>query len=131
MARPKYPHATPGELDILKILWERGPSTVRQVWEVLNKRRRRHYTTVMSLLNIMTEKRLTKRRPLRRAFLYEAAVDRQKAFGQIIEDLVGRVFEGSVSALVTQLLGRARPSEEELDEIRKAIEEYQQTRGKR
>ncbi len=64
MARPKQQYPTPGELAVLKILWEQGPSTVRQVMEVLNQRRKRHYTSVMSLLNVMTEKRQLKRCPL-------------------------------------------------------------------
>jgi len=126
MVRPKHKHPTPGELEVLKILWARGPATVRQVMEVLNKRRRRHYTSVMSLMNVMTEKRLLKRRPMGRAFIYEAAVDRQKTFGQIVDDLLARVFEGSASALVAHLLGRSSASSEELEGIRKAIDQYQQ-----
>ena len=61
MPRPKYEHPTPAELEVLKILWDQGPSTVRQVMEVLNRQRRRAYTSVMSLLGVMTDKGLLKR----------------------------------------------------------------------
>jgi BlaI family penicillinase repressor len=131
MVRPRHEHPTPGELQVLKILWDRGPSTVRHVMEVLNRRRRRHYTSVMSLLNVMTEKRLLKRRPLGRAFLYEPAVDRRKTFGQIVDDLLGRVFEGSASDLVAQLLGSSCPSPEELEAIQKTIDQYQKAQKAR
>ena len=73
MARPKHQHPTPAELEVLKILWEAGPLTVRAVMESLKKRRkRRAYTTVMSLLNVMTDKGLLRRKPKGRAFLYTA-----------------------------------------------------------
>jgi len=126
MVRPKSEHPTPGELEVLKILWDRGPSTVRQVMDLLNRRRRRHYTSVMSLLGVMTEKRLLRRRPSGRAFVYEARVGRQQTLGRIVEDVVGRVFEGSASALVANLLGRSSPSPEEMEAIRRTIEEHQQ-----
>jgi BlaI family transcriptional regulator, penicillinase repressor len=126
MARPKQQYPTPGELAVLKILWERGPSTVRQVLEVLNKRRKRHYTSVMSLLNVMTEKRQLKRRPQGRAFLYEAALDRQRTLGRIADDVLGRVFEGSASALMAYLLGNEKTSSDELEQIQKLIEQHRQ-----
>jgi BlaI family transcriptional regulator, penicillinase repressor len=125
MSRPKQSHPTPGELEVLKILWERGPSTVREVMEVLNRQRQRAYTSVMSLLEVMTEKRLLKRRPAGRAFLYSPAVDQEGTLGEIVEDMVGRVFEGSASALVAHLLGREQTSPEELEQIQKLIEEHQ------
>jgi len=126
MPRPKNQHPTPGELEVLKILWDQGPSTVREVMEVLNRRRRRAYTSVMSLLEVMTQKRLLKRRLSGRAFVYEAAADQGRTLGRIVEDVVGRVFEGSASALVMHLLGRSRTSPEELEQIHKLIEQHQQ-----
>lgn len=126
MARPKQQYPTPGELAVLQILWEQGPSTVRQVLEVLNKRRKRHYTSVMSLLNVMTEKRQLKRRTCGRAFLYEAAIDRQRTLGRIADDVLGRVFEGSASALMACLLGQEKTSLDELELIQKLIEQHRQ-----
>jgi BlaI family transcriptional regulator, penicillinase repressor len=126
MARPKQQYPTPGELAVLKILWEKGPSTVRQVMEVLNQRRKRHYTSVMSLLNVMTEKRQLKRHPLGRAFVYEAALDRKRTLGRIADDVLGRVFEGSTSALMAYLLGNEKTSLDELEQIQKLIEQHRQ-----
>ena len=74
MPRPKSDHPTPGELEALKILWEHGPSTVRQVMERLNEDRPRAYTSVMSLLGVMADKGLLNRKPQGRAFVYEPAV---------------------------------------------------------
>ena len=90
MPRPKHEHPTPAELEVLQLLWERGPSTVREVMESLNRRRRRAYTSVMSLLGVMTEKRLLKRRPEGRAYLYEARVDREKTVGEMLRGIIVR-----------------------------------------
>jgi BlaI family transcriptional regulator, penicillinase repressor len=125
MPRPKYEHPTPGELEVLKILWDRGPSTVRDVLEVLNQTRRRAYTSVMSLLGVMTDKKLVRREPRGRAFVYRAAVARQATLGRVVHDLLGRVFEGSASELVAHLLEES-VSEDELKEIRALIEQYEQ-----
>ena len=129
MARPKEEHPTVGELEVLKVLWELGPSTVREVMVVLNRRRRRAYTSVMSLLNVMTEKGLLVRRAKGRAFVYETDVTPERTLGGMVTDLVGRAFEGSASALVSRLLDAANPSELELERIRQAIEEFQGQRG--
>jgi predicted transcriptional regulator len=125
MARPKQTHPTSGELEVLKILWDRGPSTVREVMEVLNEVRPRAYTSVMSLLNVMTEKGLLVREPQGRAFLYRPHRDRGRTLRRILGDLVGRAFEGSTSQLVAHLLDQTKPTDEELEEIRRAIEKYQ------
>lgn len=130
MARPKQEHPTPAELQVLKILWEQGPSTVREVMDTLKKRsRRRAYTSVMSLLNVMTDKGFLARRPKGRAFVYSARAGREKTLRRYVDDLLGRVFEGSASALVAHLLEQADPTSEELDEIRKAIESYREGEG--
>ncbi|MEQ8788055.1 MAG: BlaI/MecI/CopY family transcriptional regulator [Pirellulaceae bacterium] len=125
MPRPKHEHPTPGELEVLKILWDEGPLSVREVMQQLNKTRRRAYTSVMSLLNVMTEKGLVTRKAQGRAFIYKARADRENTLGRMVGDLLGRAFEGSASALVAQLLDQTNPSVDELDEIRRTIEEYQ------
>ena len=129
MARPKREYPTPGELEVLKILWGRGPSTVREVMEVLNRRRQRAYTSVMSLLGVMTDKGLLRREPKGRAFLYEVRVAREKTLGRMVQDLLGRAFEGSAAALVAQLLDQASPTPRELQEIRSAIDQYRKQQG--
>ena len=130
MARPKEEQPTDGELEVLKVLWDRGPSTVREVMDVLTAMRPRAYTSVMSLLNVMTEKGLVRRQPKGRAFLYRAKSDRARTLRRMVGGLLGRAFEGSTTQLVAHLLDQTKPSDEELDEIRQAIEDYQQQRAK-
>jgi len=125
MPRPASDQPTPGELEVLKVLWERGPSTVRDVMETLNQHRERAYTSVMSLMNVMTEKGLLSRVPQGRAFIYEATVEREETLGQAVEDLLGRVFEGSASSLVAHLFEQKKISDEELTAIRRTIRDYQ------
>ena len=129
MARPKEVQPTAGELEVLKVLWERGPSTVREVMEVLHDERPRAYTSVMSLLNVMTDKGLLVRVPQGRAFLYRPKVDRQRTLRRMVGNLLGRAFEGSAHELVAHLLDQTKPSDEELEAIRRTIVEYQQQRG--
>jgi BlaI family penicillinase repressor len=130
MVRPRLPHPTPAELEVLHILWQHGPSTVRAVMEKLPQRRA--YTSVMSLLNVMTDKKLVGREPQGRAFRYSARFRPQQTQRQMLRDLLQRVFEGSASALVARLLEQARPTSQELDAIHQLITDYQkQQEGKR
>lgn len=124
MARPKQPHPTQGELEVLRILWDRGPSTVREVLEVLP--RELAYTSVMSLLNVMTDKKLVTRKAEGRAFRYTAKQQAEQTEGSILGSVLNRVFDGSASALVARLLEQSQPSADELDQIRKLIEQYKQ-----
>jgi BlaI family penicillinase repressor len=128
MARPKEEQPTAGELEVLKVLWDRGPSTVRQVLEVLEGQRPRAYTSVMSLLNVMTDKGLVIRVPQGRAFVYRPKVERERTLRRMVGDLLGRAFEGSAHELVAHLLDQTKPSAAELDEIRRTIAEYQNER---
>ena len=130
MPRPKLPHPTPGELEVLQVLWETGPATVRDVLDVLERHGRgRAYTSVMSLMNVMAEKGLLQREPQGRAFLYTPAMKKDAALGRMVKDLLGRAFEGSASTLVTRLLDETNPSDEELKAIREAIREYERRQG--
>ena len=126
MARPKEEHPTSAELEVLKVLWQRGPSTVRDVLEALNESRPRAYTSVMSLMNVMADKGQLSRREEGRAFVYSPACEREETLGSMVADLLGRAFEGSASQLVAHLLDQSRPDSGELDEIRKAIQQYKQ-----
>jgi predicted transcriptional regulator len=129
MARPKEEQPTAGELEVLKVLWDRGPATVRDVMDVLNESRPRAYTSVMSLLNVMTDKGLLVREPQGRAFVYRPRTERGKTLKRMVGDLLGRAFEGQASQLVAHLLDQSKPTSEELNEIRRAIEQYQKERG--
>jgi predicted transcriptional regulator len=110
---------TDAELGILRVLWTRGPSTVRQVAEDMGKVT--GYTTVLKLLQIMTEKRLVTRDESSRTHVYAAASTQEQTERQIVSDLVDRVFEGSAAKLVLQALASTKASPEELDEIKKLI----------
>jgi predicted transcriptional regulator len=131
MGRPKHQNPTPAELEILSTLWERSPLTVREVREVLNRRRPRAYTSVMSLLNVMTEKGLLVRKPLGRAFIYLPKAGRTKTMRRMLGDLLGRAFEGSASLLVAHLLEEASPNTEELAVIRRTLAEYEKQQENR
>jgi len=129
MARPRYENPTPAELEVLQVIWDGGPSTVREVMTVLNRKRPRAYTSVMSLMTVMAEKGLLSQKPKGRAFLYSAKISRAKTQSRMVRDLLGRVFDGSASALVTHLLQQAKPDSEELDEIRKTITMFARKKG--
>jgi predicted transcriptional regulator len=126
MARPKSEQPTPAELEVLKILWSRGSSTVRDVMDDLNTRPpRRAYTSVMSLMKVMVDKNLLRTRKTEgRAFVYESRLEREKTLETLLGDLLSRAFEGSSSSLVSHLLAQSSPSMQELDEIRRTIEQY-------
>lgn len=124
MARPRSEGPTPAELEILRVLWERGPSTVREVLEPLNSLRKRAYTSVMSLMNVMEEKGLLSRAPRGRAFVYSAKATRRKTRSQMLKDVLNRVFDGSANLMVAHLLEQAKPSEEELEEIRRTVADF-------
>ena len=126
MARRKLATPTEGELEILHVLWDRGPATVREVLDVLNERRERAYTSVMSLLNIMAEKGLVVRKPEGRAFVYQARKPRERTLGTIVGDVLGKAFEGSAHELVAHVLEQSRPTPQELQQIRQVIEAYGQ-----
>ena len=116
------PRPTDAELAILRILWERGASTVRQVHEVLSRERPSSYTTALKLLQIMTEKGLVRRDETDRTHVYHARLSEEQTQRQLVRDLVDRAFGGSASKLVMQALAGKRTSAEELTEIRKLID---------
>lgn len=125
MARRAQETPTEAELEVLKVLWERGPSTGREVLEVLAGQRKRAYTSVMSVLNILASKGQVTRKPQGRAFIYSARRPREKTLGKMVGSLLGSAFEGSAASLVSQVLDQSKPTSEELDSIRKVIEEYE------
>jgi len=127
MARPRHEQPTPAELEILKILWERGESaSVRDVFEVVNQDAdpRRAYTSVMSLLNVMTDKGLLRRAPYGRAFLYEPVSPREHTLRSMLGETLERVYNGSASLLVAHLLDQSDPSAKELKQIRSLLDTY-------
>lgn len=122
MSRTSAPRPTDAELAILKILWDRGPSTVRQVHDELAHERQAAYTTALKLLQIMTEKGLVERDERDRTHVYRARLSEETTQRQLVRDLLDRAFGGSAGKLVMQALAARRASAEELRDIRKAID---------
>jgi predicted transcriptional regulator len=112
---------TESELGILQVLWEKGPSTVREVHEILTETKEAGYTTTLKLMQIMHEKGLVKRDTASRSHVYEAAVSREKTRKLMVDKMIRTLFQGSSSGLVMQALGHHRASEEELDAIKKYL----------
>lgn len=128
MARLR-PRPTDSELAILTILWERGPSTVRQVHEALADTRDTGYTTTLKLMQIMADKGLVTRNESARTHVYAARASEQQTQRQLVKDLVDRAFGGSAAALVLQALNAEGATPAELREIRKLIDDYREKRS--
>jgi BlaI family penicillinase repressor len=117
--KPSRRKPTDAELAILRVLWTRGPSTVRRIAEVMG--RESGYTTILKLLQIMTEKRLVVRDESERTHIYQAAYTEAQTQRQLVTDLLDRAFDGSAAKLVLQALAVNKASPEELAEIRKLL----------
>jgi BlaI family transcriptional regulator, penicillinase repressor len=126
MKQLQTPNPTAAELEILRVLWDRGDSTVREVHEVLNAARPTGYTTVLKLMQIMTAKGLLKRNEDQRAHVYEASLAAEQTKRRLVGDLLERAFGGSASELMMHALSR-RGSAEEIAEIRRMLDEFEQT----
>ena len=117
---------TDAELGILRVLWARGPSTVREVAEVMG--REAGYTTLLKLLQIMTEKRLVARDESARTHIYKAAYTEDQTQRHLVSDLMTRAFDGSAAKLVLQALETGKTSPEELEAIRRLIDTHRGSR---
>ena len=129
MAKRGPAKPTDSELAILRVLWQRGPSTVRQVWQQLGTDREIGYTTVLKFCQIMTEKGLVSRDDSKRSHVYQAAMPRERTQRQIVKDVLDKAFGGSAAGLVAQALSAGKTSQEELVEIRKLLDGLE--RGRR
>jgi predicted transcriptional regulator len=125
VARKTLGRPTGAELQILGVLWDRGPSTVREVHERLSKSRDLGYTTVLKLLQIMAEKGLVRRDESQRAHVYAARIPAEQTQRQLVGDLLDRAFGGSAALLVQQALSSKRPSAQELSRIRVYLDELE------
>jgi BlaI family penicillinase repressor len=119
---------TASELEILRVLWTRGPSTVREVHEFMSETKDLGYTTVLKLLQIMTTKGTVRRNETQRAHVYEACLPAEQTKRQIAGDMLQRVFEGSASQLMMHALAGRKSSPEEITELRRMLDEYERTR---
>jgi BlaI family transcriptional regulator, penicillinase repressor len=118
------PKPTASELEILRVLWNRGPSTVREVLESLNQKKNLGYTGVLKLLQIMTAKGSVRRDETNRAHVYEARRPAEQTKRQLAADMLQRVFEGSASQLMVHALSGHRASREEIEELRRILDAY-------
>lgn len=123
--QPDLPRPTDAELAILRVLWSRGPSSVRQVHDELSSHQTTGYTTVLKLMQIMTEKGLVSRDESERAHIYRPRVNEERTQRQLVRDLLERAFGGDASQLVMQALSTKRATPEELAAIRALIDEME------
>ena len=119
------PKPTASELEILHVLWERGPSTVREVHQALSDKRPIGYTSVLKLMQIMTAKGTLQRNEEQRAHVYEAVQPAEKTKRQLALDVLQRVFDGSASQLMMHALADRKASKEEVDELRRLLNDYE------
>ena len=119
------PRPTDAELEILTVLWSRGPSTVREVHEVIARRKPAQYTTVLKLMQIMAEKALVRRDEKQRAHVYQASRSREWTQRQLAGDLLERGFFGSAKSLLMGALSARKASKEELAGLRQFLDEYE------
>jgi len=121
--RPKNNTLTPQELEIMKLVWQRGAATVRDVYEVLLERRKIAYTTVMTMMKILETKAYLKKRSQDRAFIYRPAHPKNQVIGGMIREFIDRVFNGSAEPLLVHLVKSRHLSEKDLQKIARMVEE--------
>ncbi len=123
---PQKPTAS--ELEILRVLWSRGPSTVREVYEALNEKKPVGYTSVLKFLQIMTTKGTVRRDESQRAHVYQACLPAEQTKHHLAGDMLQRVFEGSASQLMMHALAGRKASHQEIQELRRLLDEYERNR---
>src|SRR5271167_1466238 len=119
--RPKTPTLTEQELEIMKIVWERDRATVRDVYEALLERRKIAYTTVMTMMNILEQKKYLRKSAEDRAYIYRPAKPKKQVIQGMVREFVDRVFNGSAEPLLVHLIEDRKLSNKDLDELRRMI----------
>lgn len=119
--RPKTPTLTEQELEIMKIVWERDRATVRDVYESLLERRKIAYTTVMTMMNILEQKKYLRKSAEDRAYIYRPAKPKKQVIKGMVREFVDRVFNGSAEPLLVHLIEDRRLSNKDLDELARMI----------
>lgn len=123
----KKQEPTKSELEILQVLWQHGPSTVRFVNDRLNEQKREvHYTSTLKLMQIMTEKELLNRDETNMKHIYSAATEEQKMKGMLLDKFVDNMYNGSAGSLVLQLLGNKKASKNELEAIKNLLKQLEE-----
>lgn len=127
MPRPASSQPTDVELQILRILWELGPSPVRAIHQRLEAEKGTNYSTTVKMLAVMLQKGLVKRDELAQPHVYRAVLSREKAGKRMLTDLIDKVYEGSAMSLVLQALSSRKATQAERDEIRRLLDEMEGT----
>jgi predicted transcriptional regulator len=125
MKRQEPASPTAVELEILRVLWARGPSTVREVCDALNEAKPTGYTTVLKMMQIMTVKGMVMRNEEQRAHVYEVVQPAEQTKRRLVGDLLDKAFGGSASELMLHALSGKKGSRQEIDEIRRMLDEYE------
>ena len=123
MASQQFPQPTDGELEVLRVLWDNGPSTVKQVHEAVNKTKHVGYTTTLKVMQVMHEKGLLVRNDSKYRHIYKPVLPEEKTQGQLLTDFLEKAFSGSTEKLVMQLLSAKKLSAKERSKIRKMFTE--------
>ncbi|HEY1786308.1 MAG TPA: BlaI/MecI/CopY family transcriptional regulator [Pirellulales bacterium] len=131
MTKKTLPRPTEAELELLQILWQRGPSTVREIHEALSGEKGTGYTTTLKILQKMTDKGLVRRDESRRSHVYQAAWQAEQTQRQLVRSLLRRAFGGSAAKLVVQALSEEKASPDELAEIRTLLDRLEEEQTKR
>lgn len=126
MPRRKCLGPTERELAILRILWDRGPATVRQINEAMNEDEDTGYTTTLKLMQIMTDKGLLVRDDSQRRHIYRPASSQEKTQGHLVSELMDKAFAGSAEKLVMRVLSAKKVSVEERKRIKKMLDDYKE-----
>jgi predicted transcriptional regulator len=116
-------------MQVLSVLWQRGPSTVREVMEMMPDGKARAYTTILSVIQVMEKKGLVTHETQGNTHIYQAKVSRQKVTGPLLRGLVRQVFGGSAATVLQHLLAEEKISREELKEIKEIIARHEQEAG--
>jgi predicted transcriptional regulator len=127
MPRPASSQPTDVELQILRILWDLGPSPVRAIHERLKAEKGTNYSTTVKMLAVMLQKGLVKRDEEAQPLVYRAALSRERAGKRMLSDLIDKVYEGSAMSLVLQALSSRQATQAERDEIRRLLDEMEGT----
>ena len=125
MNKKPVPRPTEAELELLRVLWDHGPSTVREIHEILTREKDTGYTTTLKILQRMTDKGLVRRDESRRSHVYQAACPPEQTQRQLVRDLLQLAFGGAPGKLVVQALSDEKASPEELAEIRRVLDELE------
>lgn len=131
MDMDKHIKPTESELEILSILWQKGPGTVRDVHDELTKKKEAGYTTTLKLMQIMLEKKLLKRDTTARSHVFTAAVTQKDTQTQLLRKMINTAFNGSAANMVMQALGSYKASAEELEQIKQYLEEIEKQNKKK